>query len=418
MKNLSILILFLLVSNYGWAQTQILKSPIYYKNEKVGIGTNNPSEKLHINGKLFMNAGEGFRLYGNSNYFGEHLDGIVFQMEDINGKNGTTDGGFVFRGYTSTDKIAQDWMVIKTGGKVGIGTKSPSESLHLNGKLFMNAGEGFRLYGNSNYFGEHLDGIVFQMEDINGKNGTTDGGFVFRGYTSTDKIAQDWMVIKTGGKVGIGTKSPSESLHLNGKFFMNAGEGFRLYGDTHFFGDHLDGIVFQMEDTNSSNGNTDGGFVFRGYTPTDKIAQDWMVIKSGGKVGIGTTTPDAKLTVAGKVHAQEIVVSVEAGADFVFAEDYELPDLSELESFITEKKHLPEIPSEKDMQQNGLELGEMNIRLLQKVEELTLYMIKQNKTLKKQEEQLHNQEQQLAIQNKRLQEQQIEIESLKSALRK
>ena len=56
-----------------------------------------------------------------------------------------------------------------------------------------------------------------------------------------------------------------------------------------------------MQDGNSSGGNTDGGFVFRGHTPTDNVTKDWMVIKTPGRVGIGTNTPDAELTVNGKI---------------------------------------------------------------------------------------------------------------------
>jgi hypothetical protein len=94
-----------------------------------------------------------------------------------------------------------------------------------------------------------------------------------------------------------------------------------------------------------------------------------------GNVGIGTTNPDSKLTVAGKIHSQEVKVTVNAGADFVFQKDYHLKPLSEVEKYITENKHLPEIASANEMKNNGLELGEMNIKLLQKIEELTLYMI-------------------------------------------
>lgn len=106
---------------------------------------------------------------------------------------------------------------------------------------------------------------------------------------------------------------------------------------------------------------------------TDGIER--MRIDANGNVGIGTHNPDSKLTVAGKIHSQEVKVSIDAGADFVFSKNYSLKPLTEVAEYISANKHLPEIASADDMKKNGLELGEMNVKLLQKIEELTLYMI-------------------------------------------
>lgn len=102
-----------------------------------------------------------------------------------------------------------------------------------------------------------------------------------------------------------------------------------------------------------------------------------------GQVGIGTNSPTAELTVNGHIHAKEVRVYTAAGADFVFDKDYDLLELDKLEKFVTTNQHLPDIPSEKKMIEDGLHLGEMDIRLLQKVEELTLYIIEMNKKLEK-----------------------------------
>lgn len=101
-----------------------------------------------------------------------------------------------------------------------------------------------------------------------------------------------------------------------------------------------------------------------------------------GRLGIGTLEPQAKLDVRGNIIADEVEIKINKGADFVFSPDYDLKTLSEVESFIKENRHLPEIPSEKEMQKNGLNLNEMQIKLLQKVEELTLYVIEQQKEIK------------------------------------
>jgi hypothetical protein len=100
-----------------------------------------------------------------------------------------------------------------------------------------------------------------------------------------------------------------------------------------------------------------------------------------GNVGIGTSTPgNYKLNVSGKIRANEVVVNT-TGADFVFDRDYKLPGLSDVDSFIKKNKHLPGIASAAEMKENGMNVSEAQTRLLQKVEELTLYIIQQDKKL-------------------------------------
>nr|WP_315247363.1 tail fiber protein [uncultured Flavobacterium sp.] len=100
-------------------------------------------------------------------------------------------------------------------------------------------------------------------------------------------------------------------------------------------------------------------------------------------VGIGTTAPDEKLTVKGKIHTQEVRVDMLGPLvpDYVFANDYKLKSLNEVEDYIKQNSHLPEIPSAKEIEKNGLMLAEMNMSLLKKIEELTLYSIDQNKKI-------------------------------------
>lgn len=102
----------------------------------------------------------------------------------------------------------------------------------------------------------------------------------------------------------------------------------------------------------------------------------------GSKVGIGTDQPDSELTVNGVIHAKEIKIELSGPlADYVFSPNYSLMPLYEVETFVKTNQHLPEIPSAMNVKDNGLHLGEMQNKLLQKIEELTLYVIEQQKQI-------------------------------------
>ncbi|WP_163408698.1 hypothetical protein [Flavobacterium ajazii] len=134
---------------------------------------------------------------------------------------------------------------------------------------------------------------------------------------------------------------------------------------------------------------------------------------NNGKVGIGTITPDQKLTVNGTIHSKEVIVDTSITPDYVFQKyytgkselksDYAFPTLSEIEDFTKKNNHLPGVPSAKEMQEKGISLAEMSTILLQKIEELTLYTIEQQK-------EMQEQKQYLMQQNK-------EIEELKSQVK-
>lgn len=109
-----------------------------------------------------------------------------------------------------------------------------------------------------------------------------------------------------------------------------------------------------------------------------------------GNIGLGIANPQAKLDVAGTIRAQEIKIEATGWADFVFKKEYELPTLSEVENHIKEYKHLPDIPSESEVLRDGVSVGEMQAKLLQKIEELTLYIIEQDKRIKILEEEKQN----------------------------
>ncbi|WP_234859493.1 tail fiber protein [Aquimarina aquimarini] len=169
--------------------------------------------------------------------------------------------------------------------------------------------------------------------------------------------------------------------------------------------------------------NGDAG-VIEFYNVTNQIRfQKWL--NSGGSfdktimalsgdngfVGIGTTKPDMKLTVKGNIHAEEVKIDLNIPApDYVFKEDYNLISIKEVENFIKKNSHLPEIPSAKEFEQNGVMQAEMDMNLLKKIEELTLYTIQQQKEI----ESLKKENEEVKLLNTKLIELQSRLEKLES----
>lgn len=181
----------------------------------------------------------------------------------------------------------------------------------------------------------------------------------------------------TAGNVGIGTSSPLTKLHVISQAQPSTSLGSFMIG------------VSNTTPNLRMGYNT--GYTWiqsHGTVPLyiNELGNNTIFNVNAGSVGIGTATPDAsyKLSVNGKIRAKEIKVE-SSWADFVFEPDYKLRSLSEVEMFIKLNKHLPEIPSAKEVENNGIAVGEMNAKLLQKIEELTLYLIemkKENEELK------------------------------------
>ncbi|MCR8559926.1 hypothetical protein KXD93_19905 [Mucilaginibacter sp. BJC16-A38] len=138
-------------------------------------------------------------------------------------------------------------------------------------------------------------------------------------------------------------------------------------------------------------GGTNGSYLsFSTTTNGGTASSERMRIDNAGNISIGTTDPKGyKLAVNGSAIATALWVKLNANwPDYVFKTGYRLPALTEIKTYIDANHHLPDVPTEQDVKQNGLNLGEMNRVLLQKVEELTLYMIEQDKKLQQQQKEI------------------------------
>lgn len=348
---------------------------------KVGIGTNNPVSKLQVNGDISLPR------YNKIKFLETELGGDRAYIKSTNGETIGDYNSLIFATGSGLET-----MYLKHNGYVGIGTTDPKAKLDVNGNSYIRglgfsdpSGEnGYRIKfydngGTHNDVGIGLDGSAAGGEKM-WFNSLS--GFYWNSGTAGKK-----MTLTQSGQLGIGTTTPKSSLEV----FTDSGNTAK-------------GLVLSQ---GSDNGNRHSGRLF--FTNTGELDNSFTILKNSdkldfrsnatagtasgttrmtisntGNVGIGTTTPDAdaKLTVKGNINAREIKVTATAGgADFVFANDYKLPTLKFVDEFVKKNKHLPEIASAKEMQKEGLLLAEMNIKLLQKIEELTLYTIQQQKEI-------------------------------------
>ena len=348
----------------------------------VGIGTPNPSKKLEIKG----NDGVGIRLFNEAANTWDILNSQYGRLDFVRG------GSNVF-------------MRIDQSGNVGIGTKNTGNALlTLNGEntnLLRLENDGLGKEAMLRFRSKSISGGTLHS-DISLYATANNQGFLGFKVPSNNTANSGYnMVINHLGNVGIGTTTPNSKLEIleSGSLgnntdvlniikktgtapTINTQVGINLSlkqgGNTPI----VYAAIRAGEDTGTGQIKGALSFLTQNYSGGFNL-EEKMRILSNGNVGIGTKNPDTKLTVAGNIHSREVKVTINAGADFVFENNYNLLSLESLESYIRENKHLPEIASENDMKENGILLGEMDIKLLQKIEELTLYTIEQQKEIER-----------------------------------
>ena len=277
--------------------------------------------------------------------------------------------------------------IFPDNGSVGIGTTKPIGKLqvigdsYLQGKVFIGS--------NDTYFYRDAANRI-KTNDMFYVGSSSPNTYLYSsntylGATSGDKIHLrgnifTWTsggggTINSSGKVGIGTTTPGANLHVESgtdpMIKLGLGSGYTGY------------IVARGKGTSGYYRNLSlvaNSIDFKTATSFESASSvSRLFIAQNGNIGIGVTNPTAKLTVDGKILATEIEVVSSVKSDFVFEEDYKLRSLEEVEEYVKENKHLPEIPSMYEFAKEGQNLGVMQDLLLRKIEELTLYSIDQNK---------------------------------------
>lgn len=185
-----------------------------------------------------------------------------------------------------------------------------------------------------------------------------------------------------GGNVGIGTANPASSLDVraNGRiaslYYNGSSNSWVEIGNAVA---HMNlGVGAQVATSGVPYIWSASGNFMIGNDGAPTLFVQGMGL---GNVGIGTAAPHHKLAVNGTIGAKEVIVTNSGWADYVFAPDYRLRSLKEVGDFIAANHHLPGIPSEAEVKEKGVSVGEMQAKLLAKIEELTLHMIEADQHL-------------------------------------
>lgn len=291
--------------------------------------------------------------------------------------------------------LNQSSATFNTSVTIGSMWGAGSGSLYQNNSLIFNPFDIDSYYKISFQRGKlPQDGNTLYLE-LDEDQSTNDAEFVIKHKNLN--VNKKLFVVNTRGNVGLGVDNPKHNLETSGNIKSHG----QLIAKNLF----LNGPDLCIQDPDRGNSgygralvhgfkndlriNFDGDFTGGVWINGPKLTVD-------GKVGIGTENPQNELDVKGTIRAEEIIVETD-WADFVFNKDYPLLPLEDVKNHIEEKKHLPGIPSEKEVKENGIALSEITTKMMQKIEELTLYVIQQN-------ERTILLEKTIEIQNKRIKE--------------
>ncbi|MCK9403723.1 MAG: hypothetical protein M0Q26_10030 [Chitinophagaceae bacterium] len=356
----------------------IAQTNTFPSSGNAGIGTITPVDKFEVVGGIHTSgtaaatkASEAFFDY----YSGGSRIGVL-------GPNTSTNGTFRVDTYRSNASNPLTSFYIDANGNVGMGTTSPGALLDVSKGATGLGGQ--IVIQNTTESSGNYSALSFNSAPDKGsyqKAGifyVADGSGFGRGYLQiglegsasstnvTPSNATGVMVIKSNGNVGIGTATPGRSLDVNG----DASIGTNLIVGTSVY-------------TNTYTAGSSSAVNFKNSGGTNIITY-----LTDGNVGIGTISPSEKLSVNGNIRTKKLIVTQTGWSDYVFGKNYKLRSLQNLEAFINQYKHLPEVPTAKEVETKGISVGDNQALLLKKIEELTLYVIDLKNENKKQQTQI------------------------------
>jgi hypothetical protein len=339
--------------NGGWFS--LYNNKVATIDGKVGIGVENPVQALEVNGTI--------KATSLSLTNGQLTSGATNLSLQTNGDNRMT--------------------ILNSNGYVGIGTTAPSALLDVNGTA--------KAASLSLTNGQLTSGATNLFLQTNGANRMTilnSNGYIGVGTTAPSvplevNGAAKAASLNVGSRLGIGGDQPTCNLDILDKtpnttkaVLARLAEGGESYLGVKAYDTQLVySKMFAIE--HKFYGNVNNAINF--YRGGSQIG-GWITVDVYNGITISKFSQRG-LDVYGIIQGKEIRASETGWADFVFKEGYNLPTLNELKQHIDENKHLPGIPTEAEVKENGVNLGEMQVKLLQKIEELTLYVIQQQETI-------------------------------------
>jgi hypothetical protein len=388
-------------SGATWSPNFIVK-----QGGKIGLGTNAPATHLHVHG-----AGDQEISISSSDASGRR-----WTLQSSGTSSNVGKFQIIDRNLTASR------LTIDAAGNVGLGvtTLQPENKLTLaaisgdeGGQLALLPGtsgttswlldiyqDKFRLLrgnasgasvtsaitvdatGNLSAPGKMIFGPNWMAQDAIVNAGVNNGTFnvAFHGYVSGNGAngaifdvinganwKNDILVLR---RLTDGNVSPAPGTGASLAFTLDAGTS----------ASHAPQMAGRITALLTANNGTNNTTALTFDTALVGVMDERMRITGAGNVGIGTTNPTHKLAVNGTIRAKEVIVDT-GWADYVFDESYRLAPLSEVEAHIQANKHLPGIPSAAEVAEHGVSMGDMQAKLLSKVEELTLHLIAQEKEL-------------------------------------